>query len=83
MTLPHANLSSVDRLAELFIASYSAFADRWAGVPVVVRLCGPGEERARELLAAIPCQVFGDEVTIEQAIDSLLDQLLAEEGASS
>jgi succinyl-CoA synthetase beta subunit len=77
MTLPHANLAQVDRMAEQFVASYKEHAERWAGVPVVVRMCGPGEDRARTLLSEIPVQVFGDEVTIEQAIDSLLDQLRA------
>jgi succinyl-CoA synthetase beta subunit len=82
MTLPHANLAQVDRIAEQFVASYTAHASDWAGVPMVVRLCGPGEERARALLADVPADVFGDEVTIEEAIDSLLDRLAATTGGA-
>jgi succinyl-CoA synthetase beta subunit len=75
MTLPHANLASVDQIVEQLVESYESVSDKWAGVPVVVRVCGPGEERAYELLKRIPCVAFGDEVTIDEAIDSVLDRL--------
>lgn len=82
-TLPHSNLARVADVFEQFALAFEQVRDTWEPVPIVLRMSGQGDDVARARAAEIPnCTFFGDEVSIEEAIDHFAS-LLEPAGAPS
>jgi succinyl-CoA synthetase beta subunit len=68
-----ASLASVDRRFEILVEVLEEMEIDTTEFPVVVRLAGTGQDRAREIAKRMPgLEYYADECTIEEAIDRFM-----------
>lgn len=67
---------SVVRFAEAMVAALAPLRDRADGPPIVARMAGPDEAAAARILAVLPrCTTVGRDVTVDEAVQILAQQL--------
>jgi succinyl-CoA synthetase beta subunit len=80
------NLARIESRVRILVEALEASQLDFERFPVVLRMAGPGEEEARRTASRVPhLEYYGDEVTLEYALDRFVDrvkQVEAREGVA-
>lgn len=70
------NLARIETRVRILIETLEKLEIDLERFPVVLRMAGPGEEEARKTASRLPhLEYFGDEVTLEEALDRFLEKV--------
>ncbi len=69
------NLARIESRVRILVEALEASQLDFERFPVVLRMAGPGEEEARRTASRVPhLEYYGDEVTLEYALDRFVDR---------
>lgn len=70
------NLARIESRVRILVEALEASQLDFERFPVVLRMAGPGEEEARRTASRVPhLEYYGDEVTLEYALDRFVDRV--------